>query len=879
VARLKRDLAVVQADETGQPLSAERRRLLEAEHGSVRWRQWGPYLAERAWGTVREDYSADGDAWAHFPHDHSRSRAYRWTEDGLAGVSDEAQRLCLAFAFWNGRDPILKERIFGLTGHEGNHGEDAKEYWWYVDSTPTHSWMRWRYLYPHAAFPYERLVQENLARSRNEPEFELSDTGVFEDGFWVITIDFAKAAPTDMVLRVRIDNHGPAETLHVLPTLWFRNTWSWASGDQPRPVIKTDGSALRASHPGLGDLTLIGDAEPIAFACDNDDNATRLWGVGQGAPYPKDGIGDRVLHGADTVNPSGEGTKAALHYALAVPAGGMAEVRLRLAQDSSVLRLGADFDVVMRDREREADEFYAEMTPLGTNTLDARTLRRAFAELLWSKQFYHFDVERWLEGDEARPPPSSSRRNGRNAGWSHLLARDLLVVADSWEYPWYSSWEHAFATVALAYVDPDFAKTQVLTLCRETYMQPGGQLPAYEWNFADVTIPIQAWSVLRVFEIDGKRDVEFLARAFNKLMLNLAWWANRRSAEGETLFEGGDIGVDFGGGGVTFAPAFQVTAVGDAMVWVAMHCLNLLEIALVLARRDRVYEDSATMLFANFARLAGVVQASGRWHEEEATFTNLLRTQDGAVVPVGGSLAGLVPSWTVAAMDASVAGELPAFSLWVRALRARREEMFELVADEEAAQRTGRVLLRLVEPSRLRRLLRGMLSPTEYLSPFGLRSLTARYGAEPLKLELAGQTVRLEYEPGEARSAIFGGNTNFRGPIWLTFNYLVVDALRRYHAYVGDSFTVEHPPGSGERHTLQSVADDLARRAVSVLQRSDTMRVEARDDPLRRDLSAYDLTTFDEYFHGETGVGLGASHYTGSAAVAALLLAQRGAGK
>ncbi|MFL5799048.1 MAG: MGH1-like glycoside hydrolase domain-containing protein [Actinomycetota bacterium] len=872
------NLDAVPDKQTDRPISAERHRLLEADAGSAGWRQWGPYLAERAWGTVREDYSPGGDAWEFFPHDHARSRAYRWNEDGLAGICDEAQRFCLAFAFWNGVDPILKERIFGLTNAQGNHGEDAKEYWWYLDSTPTHSWMRWRYVYPQGEFPYDLLVEENARRKRNESEFELVDTDVFADGFWVVTIDFAKAGPTDMMLRVRVDNRGSAATLHVLPTLWFRNTWAWSSNGGPRPHITTDGSTLRARHPALGTLTPVGGGDPRALACDNDENAERLWGGEPRIRYPKDGIGDHVVHGADTVNPAGEGTKAALHYELTIPGGGTAEVRLRLAQRESAFDLSGEFDRVMREREREADEFYAEVTPPSTDTLDARSLRRAFAELLWSKQFYYYDVKRWLDGDESRPPPPPARRNGRNADWTHLLAHDVLVVPDGWEYPWYSAFEHAFAAVALAYVDAEFAKDQLLTVCGETFMHHRGQIPAYEWDFGDVPAPMQAWAVLRVFEIDGGRDLVFLARAFNKLMLNLTWWANLASIDGKTIFEGGDIGAVLSGSGGLVDPAIStLEGVADAVVWVATHCLNLLEISFILARRDPVYEDLAMMLFSAFCKLASIVDESGRWHEKEGTFMSLLRTRKGMEVAVGGSLDGLVPSWAVAPMDASIGRELPQFSRRLRAFRARNEGLFELVADEDAAQRTGRVLVRLVQPARLRRILRSMLSPAEFLSPSGLRSLSARYREQPFELELEGQVWRLGYEPGEAQTALFGGNSNFRGPVWPTFNFLVIDALRRYHAYVGDGFTVEHPPDSGQQQTLHQVADDLARRVISLFQRNGAATSKLGVAALPDDVfsSESDLTMFDEYFHGDTGGGLGASHSTGSAAVAALLIVQR----
>lgn len=839
-------------------VAAEQRRLLEADEKGEPWRRWGPYVAEREWGTVREDYSAEGTPWTSFPFDHARSRAFRWGEDGLAGICDDAQRFCLAFAFWNGVDPILKERLFGLTSEEGNHGEDVKEQWWYLDATPTHSWMRWRYRYPQEPFPYDELVRSSRERRRIVPEFELADTGAL-DAAWLVTIDFAKASPTDLLARVRVENDGRDSTLHVLPTLWFRNTWSWSGRDELRPRIEADGATLCAWHQALGTLVLTGDGSPRALACENETNVRRLFGAEAGAAFPKDGIGDHVVRGTPTVDPAGVGTKAALHYALPVAAGGTAEIRLRLALGEAAPDLGAAFDLVMHDREREADEFYREVLPSGASR-SAGIARRAYAELLWSKQFYFFDVQRWLTGDPAQAPPPT-RFSGRNANWRHLVARDVLVVPDAWEYPWFAPIENAFTAVALARVDPGFAKNQLLTVCRETYMRPSGKLPAYEWSFDAVMLPMEAWAALRVFEIDGARDVDFLARIFNKLIVNFAWWANLRDFDGNSLFEGGEVGAELTGASTQPLGDYPVVplvrSAGDASLWLAVHCLNLLEMALVLARSNRAYEDVAAMLFDRFSWLAEVVDASGRWDEDKGTFASLLQTED-AVVRLGGSLLGLVPSWTVAALDASIPADLPGFSQWLRGLRARQEERFDLIVDERAAQASARVLLRLVPLERLRRLLNGMLDPGEFLSPQGLRSLTARYRDEPLEVSLGGDTRRLEYEPGETTSGIFGGNANYRGPVWPTINYLVIDALRRYHAYVGDSFTVEHPLGSRRQATLAEVADDLSRRILSLFGGDGAAGPED--------------AAFFEYFHGDTGASLGASHYTGSAAVAALLL-------
>ena len=625
------------------------------------WRRWGPYLSERAWGTVREDYSADGDAWGYLPHDHARSRAYRWNEDGLAGLSDDQQRLCFAFSFWNGIDPILKERIFGLTGNEGNHGEDAKELWWYLDSTPTHSWMRWAYVYPQREFPYERLIAESRARGRQDPEFELLDTGILDDDhYWDITVDYAKARTDDIGVRVRLRNAGPNEaTLHVLPTVWFRNTWSWGLDDR-KPVIVDKDGALVAEQHDLGRMVLVGDGSPEPIFCDNESNAQRLWGV-EGPAFPKDGIADHVLHGALTVNPERTGTKAALWYRLTVPAGETTELRLRLSPNGG--GVDGDWVQVMADREREADEFYGALTPAGSSTDEARVLRQALAGMLWTKQFFHFDVDRWLEGDPALPAPPESRKHGRDHEWRHLNNADVISMPDKWEYPWYAAWDLAFHCVPLALVDAQFAKDQLLLLCREWYMHPNGQLPAYEWAFGDVNPPVHAWAALRVFELDGSHDHEFLQRIFQKLLLNFTWWVNRKDAAGNNVFEGGFLGLDNIGPIDRSAqlPVAGRLAQADGTAWMAMYCLNLLEIALVLAEHDRVYEDMATKFLEHFAYIATASEAL--WDEEGGFYHDVLHLDGGDRVPLRvRSVVGLLPLAATTTLGPATLERLPDFA-------------------------------------------------------------------------------------------------------------------------------------------------------------------------------------------------------------------------
>ena len=857
--------------------TAEHERLQEIRHGRAPWRRFGPYLAERAWGTVREDYSPDGDAWDYFPHDHARSRAYRWNEDGLAGICDDRQELCFALAFWNGRDPILKERIFGLTEPQGNHGEDAKEYWWYLDSTPTHSFMRWRYMYPQAEFPYERLVEENARRTRLDPEFELVDTGIFDDGrYWEITADYAKATPDDILVRISVRNAGPEDaTIDVLPTLWFRNTWAW-DDDSPRPLLRLADGAVVAEHDELDTLVLTSSGSPEVLFCENETNEQRVFGAENAVPYPKDGINDHVVHGAATVNPAGRGTKAAFRHHLDVPAGETRTVELRLALSRG---LGTDFDAVLAEREREADEFYAALVPDGTSADEARVVRQALAGMLWCKQFFHYDVRRWLAGDPLEPPPPAERLTGRNHDWTHVSNRDVISMPDTWEYPWYAAWDLAFHCVALAHVDPEFAKEQLILLCREWFMHPNGQLPAYEWAFGDVNPPVHAWAALRVHEIAGDDDVAFLERIFHKLLLNFTWWVNRKDASGNNVFEGGFLGLDnIGAFDRSTLPVSGRLEQSDGTAWMAMYCQNMLELALELARHDDTYEDLATKFFEHFALIAWALDEQGLWNEEDGFYYDVLHTTDGQVVPLKArSVVGLLPLAATTTVGPETMERLPEFmqrALW---FTTNRPEGRAVVQHTASPAHPGWRMLSILDEARLRRLLEVMLDESEFLSPHGLRGLSRRHLAAPLHVDVDGVSATLDYEPGESTTGLFGGNSNWRGPVWFPINYILIEALRVYHRYFGERFQVECPTGSGRQLDLAQVADELSGRLLALfLERPDGTRpVFGGYELFQTDPAWHDLIPFHEYFHGDTGAGLGASHQTGWTGLAADLVLRR----
>ncbi len=874
-------------------LTAEGRRLEETRARTVHWRRWGPYLAERQWGTVREDYSPHGTAWDSFPHDHARSRAYRWGEDGIAGISDNHGRLCFALTLWNGRDVILKERLFGLTGPEGNHGEDVKEYYFYLDSTPTHSYMRALYKYPQAAFPYVALVEENRRRDRGVPEFELIDTGVFDgDSYFDVTVEYAKASAEDILVRITVANRGsePAE-LHLLPTLWFRNTWAWEPGTtRPRLQAVAGEAAIDVEHTALGRRRLSCEGEPTLLFTENDTNAARLWGAPNAGSFAKDGINDYVVDGRkDAVNADAVGTKAAAHYRLTVPAGASATVRLRLHEASAATPFGRDFEAVFARRIREADEFYATVIP-DSLSADARlVMRQAFAGLLWSKQFFHYDVRRWLEGDPAGPPPPASRHAGRNREWTHLYNDDVISMPDTWEYPWYAAWDLAFHMIPFALIDPEFAKSQLLLFLREWYMHPNGQIPAYEWAFSDVNPPVHAWAALRVYRIErrlrGAGDRDFLQRVFHKLLLNFTWWVNRKDAEGKNVFQGGFLGLDNIGVFDRSAPLPTGGHIeqSDGTAWMGMYCLNMLAIALELAKEDPSYEDVASKFFEHFVYIAHAMDDLGHegislWDEADGFYYDVLHV-DGHHQPLKvRSLVGLVPLFAVETLEPAVSDALPGFKRrmqWFIDNRPELREHVQLVAGRAGGTRR---LLSIVSRAQLPRILRFMLDEGEFLSPHGIRAVSRYHAEHPYVFRLGQAEHRVDYEPAESSSGLFGGNSNWRGPIWFPMNYLLIESLQKFHHFYGDGLTVPFPTGAERRLNLWDVAAEISRRLTRIFLRgSDGRRpVHGGVEKFQTDPHWRDLVLFYEYFHGDNGSGIGASHQTGWTALVAKLLQQSG---
>ncbi len=849
------------------------------------WYEWGPYLSERAWGTVREDYSADGNAWDYFPHDHARSRAYRWNEDGMAGLSDIRHDLCLGLALWNGEDPILKERMFGLTGPQGNHGEDAKEYWWYLDGLPSSALLRWRYHYPQTAFPYQRLIEENGRRSRNEPEFELIDTGAFDEGrYWAVDVDYAKASPTDVYARITVRNHGPDEaTISVLPTLWFRNTWR-ASGDQA-PTLSLDGDSIAVEHPRLAGYRLAaapsGGTQPRALFCDNETNTARLFGSAPITAFPKDGINDHVVAGAETVNPDRRGTKAAWWFRLTVPAGGTAEVRLRLhrpiGQNGSAASqdwAGDRFDGVMTAREREADEFYAALAPAGTGIEQARVMRQACAGLIWSKQMYPYRVNRWLDGDPGEPPPPGGHRAGRNAGWRHLDSFDVLSMPDPWEYPWFAAWDLAFHTIPWAHLDPAFAKYQLLVLLREWFQHPNGALPAYEWSFDDVNPPVHALAALRVFVIDGGTDVDFLERVFQKLLLNFTWWLNRQDPDGNNLFGGGFLGLDnISPLDRSHLPDGVRLDQADGTAWMAYYSIAMLTLAVTLAERNDVYEDMVVKFAEQTALIMDALEESGCYDPEDGFFYDRLTDAAGNGSPVRvQTLVGVIPALPALVIPTADTERIRR----MRKRFARRMEQrgrHDILDWRIRGAGDDRVLLvSVVPPDKLARVLATLFDEEAFLSEHGLRALSKRHSTPYAVPGLPGATI--EYEPAESTTAMYGGNSNWRGPVWFPVNYLIIRALLQYDRFLGPDFTVEYPTHSGARATLREVAGDLADRLVSIwLPGADGRRpVYGGVDLLQTDPAWKDNLLFFEYFHGDNGAGIGAMHQTGWTALVADLI-------
>jgi hypothetical protein len=860
----------------------ERERLAHTDAGDKAWRRWGPYVAARAWGTVREDYSADGEAWTNLPFDDAGSRAYRWNEDGLCAWSDDEQRLCVGLALWNGVDPILKERLFGLSGPEGNHGEDAKEYWWYVDNTPTHSWARTRYLYPTRAFPYDDLRVTNADRGRDDPEYELIDTGVFAENRYVeVLTDCAKAAVDDLCIRIRLSNMGPEPVvLHVLPTVWFRNTWSWLPEPSAKPRLSAAPEGIAIRHESLGGFMVSsgllagssGDAvhPPALLFCENETNVRKLFGTdvfaGEPAtPFPKDGINDHIVRGQPTVNPEGSGTKAAFHHVVRLEVGQTREVRVRLVAGERAGDLAADFEFVQGTRAAEADTFYA--ARLGALDPDvAKVARQAFAGLLSSKQFYAYDVATWLRGDPREPRPPDQRLTGRNAEWTCLSASDLILMPDTWEYPWFASWDLAFHSVAVAHVDAELAKSQLLLLLDERYQHPNGQVPAYEWNFSDRNPPVQAWAALQIYRIDGERDRIFLEHVLHKLLMNVTWWLNRVDQEGDNLFEGGFLGLDNIGPFDRSAPLPDGTELeqSDGTAWMAMYCLELLEIAVTLGRQDPAYDNLAATFLDRFCSIAGAANGLGLWDDRDGFYYDLLRHPggDSERVPVR-SAVGLIPIMAVGHLGQETLAAMPRLADRLAWLRVHRPELVELMHfDEENYQG----LLSVCDPDRLSRVLLRVLDETELLSAHGVRSLSAAHRDQTVTIELGGRDFTVGYEPAESRTALYGGNSNWRGPVWFPINALLIGALRRYHVFCHGDLRAQCPTGQGETVGLGAVADELSRRLLSLFLPAATGERPAQaGQPWQQDV------TFFEYFDGDTGRGLGASHQTGWTALAASL--------
>ncbi len=873
---------------------AEARRLAEDAQREKNWKRWGPYLSERQWGTVREDYSPDGSAWAYFPHDYARSRVYRWGEDGLLGITDRECRLCFALALWNGRDPMLKERLFGLSGPEGNHGEDVKECYFYLDSTPTHSYMKALYKYPQSEFPYARLPAENRRRGKYEPEFELPDTGVFnENRYFDIVVEYAKASPNDILIRVTACNRSPtAARLHLLPTLWFRNTWSWGrtgEGYWPQPRIERTGDGtLLTEHSSLGRFRfeaegLPGKGSPELLFTENETNAARLFGVKNASPYVKDAFHEYVVHGRTAaVNPADIGTKAAAHYRLDAPAGGEVTIRLRLfAEDEAPKRpLGQDFDRIFVERIHEADEFYTARIPAGLSEEERRVARQAYAGLLWTKQFYHYVVKDWLEGDPAQPPPPN-RQQGRNHDWTHIFNRDVISMPDKWEYPWYAAWDLAFHMIPFARIDPQFAKEQLILFLREWYMHPNGQIPAYEFAFSDVNPPVHAWVAWRVYKMiapAGQRDHVFLARVFQKLVLNFTWWVNRKDIEGKHLFSGGFLGLDNIG---VFDRSKALPTGGhleqaDGTAWMAFYCTTMLAMALELAREDPAYEDVASKFFEHFIAIADAMNTlggTGLWDEQDGFYYDQLHV-DGRLIPLRvRSLVGIVPLFAVEVLEEEVIARLPGFMKRAQWFLENRKDLARQISCMETLRENTRFPCLLAIPARehLKRVLRYVLDENEFLSPYGIRSLSRVHKDHPYVFRVGSEEYRVVYVPGESQTDLFGGNSNWRGPIWFPVNYLLVEALERYHYFYGDTFRIECPTGSGQMMNLREVAHEIVSRLARIFLPDEQGRRPCHGDDWRcaADPHWQDLVLFHEYFHGETGRGLGASHQTGWTALVA----------
>jgi len=873
-------------------------RLEEARTHKAHWRRWGPYLSDRQWGTVREDYSPYGSAWDYFSHDQARSRAYRWGEDGLLGISDNHQRLCFAIALWNETDPILKERLFGLTGNEGNHGEDVKEYYFYLDNTPTHSYMKALYKYPYQAFPYSELLEESRRRSRKEPEFELLNTGIFDgDRYFDVFVEYAKQSIDDILIQITVINRGPAaKTLHLLPTLWFRNTWTW-NGDENKPMLQAmdsegDCSLIAAFHPSLGKRWLYAQGNAELLFTENETNTERIFGFPNASPFVKDGINDYIVKGCkEAVNLDLVGTKAAVHYKLTLLPGASQTIQLRLTDTVNLAApFGQEFDTTFSTRKQEADTFYQRVTPFPLSQDKRNIQRQAFAGMLWCKQYYHYIVEDWLKGDLAAPQPPVERKRGRNRDWFHLYTDDILSMCDKWEYPWFAAWDLAFHCVTFAMIDPDFAKYQLDVLTREWYMHPNGQIPAYEWAFGDVNPPVHAWAAWRVYKIEqemyGRSDRQFLERVFQKLMLNFTWWVNRKDVEGNNVFQGGFLGLDNIG---VFDRSADLPTGGhidqsDGTSWMGMYCLNMLTIALELATTNPVYEDIATKFFEHYLYIADAMNHIGDmeaslWNEADGFYYDVLHLPDDRQIEMKvRSMVGLIPLFAVEVLAPETLQQLPNFKKRLEWFIKNRPDLRQNVACMETKGVGATRLLAIASQDKLKRILQRMLDESEFLSDYGIRSVSRYHAAHPYIFYANGVECRVDYEPAESSSGLFGGNSNWRGPIWFPVNFLLIESLQRFYHYLGDSFKVEYPTGSGHMLTLWEIAAELSERLTRIFLRNDLgdRPVYGGTEIFQSDPHWRDLILFYEYFHGDNGAGIGASHQTGWTGLVAKLIQQLG---
>jgi hypothetical protein len=871
--------------------TAEQIRLWEDSRRKRNWKRWGPYLAERQWATVREDYSASGNCWDYFPHAHAAARTYRWGEDGLLGITDRQCRLCFALALWNGRDPILKERLFGLTGSEGNHGEDVKECYFYLDSTPTHSYLRALYKYPQAEFPYARLIEENRRRGLGQPEFELIDSGVFdEDRYFDVFAEYAKASPDDLLLRITVANRGPEPArLHVLPTLWFRNTWAWGDVHEERtekPLLRLDpGGWIVAHHESLGEFRLAFESPERALFTENETNWKRLFNVATAGSFFKDAFHEHVIHGRENaVNPEQTGTKAALQYVLELGPQESQAISLRLFSpaEAPVQTFGPGFEEWFARRIREADEFYARMLPAGLGGDETNVARQAYAGLLWSKQFYNYVVRDWLDGDRTQPAPPPERHRGRNHGWHHVFNRDIISMPDKWEYPWFAAWDLAFHMIPFADVDPDFAKDQLRLFLREWYMHPNGQLPAYEFAFDDVNPPVHAWAAWRVYKMTGPRgdrDRPFLEGVFQKLLLNFTWWVNRKDTEGNNLFSGGFLGLDNIGvfDRSRTLPTGGFLQQADGTAWMAFYCLTMLSMALELAQENPVYEDLASKFFEHFVAITQAINSiggSGLWDEEDGFYYDQLKINGSSIPLRTRSLVGLLPLIAVEVLETAQIDRLPGFHKRMQWFLNYRKDDVRLITHYEPDSHYYRQMLAIPTEERLKRALRYMLDENEFLSPYGLRSVSRVHRDKPYIFCANGEEHRVGYVPGEGESYLFGGNSNWRGPIWFPINFLIIEALERYHHFYGDRLMLECPTGSGNMLTLQQVAGELSQRLTRLFLRDEkgARPCHGKIERFASDPHWRDLLWFHEYFHGDTGRGLGANHQTGWTALVVKLL-------